>query len=121
MGLKVDVVKQGMGTTNDGNVSRRFFENPEITADITGVNVDLIHRFKIILNTINSSQNIDVGKFHTYCMDTAKLYVQLYDWYYMPITVHKVLIHGSKMVSEAILPIGLFAIFIFESIFLNFI
>lgn len=121
LGLKVDVVKQGMGTTNDGNVSRRFFENPEITADITGVNVDLIHRFKIILNTINSSQNIDVGKFHTYCMDTAKLYVQLYDWYYMPITVHKVLIHGSKMVSEAILPIGLFAIFIFESIFLNFI
>ncbi|XP_039954260.1 uncharacterized protein LOC120770738 [Bactrocera tryoni] len=25
----------------------------------------------------------------------------------MPITVHKVLIHGSKMVSEAILPIGM--------------
>ncbi|XP_036341544.1 uncharacterized protein LOC118750909 [Rhagoletis pomonella] len=40
-------------------------------------------------------------------MDTAKLYVELYGWYYMPITVHKVLIHGSKMVSEAILPIGM--------------
>ena len=68
-------MKQGMRTTNDGNVSRRFFENPEITADITGVNVELIQRFKILLNTINSSKNIDAGKFHTYCMDTAKLYV----------------------------------------------
>ena len=77
---------------------------------------ELIHRFQILLNTINSSKNIDVGKFHTYCMDTAKLYVKLYGWYYMPITAHKVLIHGSKMVSEAILPLGMFAIFIFESI-----
>ena len=34
--------------SNDGNVSRRFFENPEITAGISGVNADSIHRFKII-------------------------------------------------------------------------
>ena len=42
--------KQDMWTTNDGNVSRRFFENPDITVDITGVNADLIQRFKSILN-----------------------------------------------------------------------
>ena len=73
-------MKQGMETTNDGNVSRRFFANPEIRGDITGVNLELIHRFKILLNTINSSKNIDVGKFHRYCMGTAKLYVELYGW-----------------------------------------
>ena len=83
-------------------------------------NADLIHRFTIILNTIIISKNIDVGKFHTHGKDTAKLYVELYGCYYMPITVQKVLIHGSKMVSEA-LPVALFTIFIFESIFLNYV
>lgn len=96
-----------MGSTNDGNTSRRFFENPSITANAIGVDEDLIHRFKIILTTINSSKPIDTGKFHEYCMKTAKLYVELYGWYYMPITVHKVLMHGSQIISEAILPIGL--------------
>lgn len=41
----------------------------------------------------------------------------LYGWYCIPITLHKVLIDGSTMLSEAILPISLFAIFIFESSF----
>ncbi|XP_059218493.1 uncharacterized protein LOC131998140 [Stomoxys calcitrans] len=40
-------------------------------------------------------------------MDTAKLFVDLYGWYYMPVTVHKILVHGSKIIAEAILPIGM--------------
>ncbi|XP_017465416.1 PREDICTED: uncharacterized protein LOC108358524 [Rhagoletis zephyria] len=96
-----------MGSSNNGNTARRLFENPQITADITGVNEQLIHRFKIILSTITCSQAIDAEKFQIYCIDTAKLCIDLYGWYYMPITVHKVLIHGSKIVSEAILPIGM--------------
>ena len=39
-------------------------------------------------------------------METAELYVSLYPWYYMPPTVHKVLIHGAKVIREAIVPIG---------------
>lgn len=35
-GLKIQQVKQGMGTTTDGNTARRFFENPTITAEICG-------------------------------------------------------------------------------------
>ena len=31
LGLKVDVVKQGMGTTNDGNVSRRQIQQLQLT------------------------------------------------------------------------------------------
>ena len=107
MGLKVDCVKQGMGTSNDGNTSRRFFNNPKLTAEITGVDENLIHRFSIILQTINCSYTIDAEKFDTYCKETAELYVQLYSWYYMPNTVHKVLLHGSKIITAAMLPIGM--------------
>lgn len=36
LGLDIDVVKVGSGNTNDGNTARRFFENEEISATITG-------------------------------------------------------------------------------------
>ena len=37
LGLKVDRVKSGgFGNTNDGNMARRFFENPQTTAELTG-------------------------------------------------------------------------------------
>ena len=38
--------------------------------------------------------------------ESAKLFVSLYAWYYMPASVHKVLIHRSAIVSAALLPIG---------------
>lgn len=36
LGLIVDSIKPGYGTTNDGNTARRFFNNPQISAEITG-------------------------------------------------------------------------------------
>lgn len=49
MGLLVDMPKCGFGTTNDGNTARRFFENPELSSNITGVDKQLIYKFGIIL------------------------------------------------------------------------
>lgn len=34
------------------------------------------------------------------------MYVKLYPWYYMPVTVHKILVHGSEIINYAIVPIG---------------
>lgn len=59
MGLKVDTVVQGMGTSNTGNVARRFFKNPEKVSGITGVDVRLIHRCSIILAVISSGHEIN--------------------------------------------------------------
>lgn len=36
LGLNVDKVKPG-GSSNDGNTGRRFFENHEVSAGVTGV------------------------------------------------------------------------------------
>ena len=35
-----------------------------------------------------------------------ELFVSLYNWYPMPPTVHKVLMHGSQFIRRAIVPIG---------------
>ena len=105
MSLIVDVVKQGHGTTN-GNTARRFFDDPEKAANATGVDIRLIKRFSIILQVLTSGYDIDFDKFEKYILDTAKLFVDLYDWYKMPPCVHKVLIHGANIMKVFGLPIG---------------
>ncbi|CAH0563057.1 unnamed protein product [Brassicogethes aeneus] len=107
LGLLVDVVLQGHGTTNDGNTARRFFSNAVKSAEITGIDVNLIIRFDIILKTIASGYDINVDAFRSYTRDTASLYVSLYPWYYMPASVHKILMHGADVIKFSILPIGL--------------
>ena len=109
MGLKVDRVKQSYGNTNDGNTARRIFDNPHLTAEITGVNEEIITRFSTVLKAINSSYAINKIQFHKYCRETAELYVKHYSWYYMPVSVHKILIHGSQIVENFTLPIGEFS------------
>ncbi|XP_046403729.1 uncharacterized protein LOC124169231 [Ischnura elegans] len=106
MGLIVDVPRPGSGNTNDGNSARRFFDSPELAADLTGINVDLIKTFSIILRAVSSGVTLNYIAFSDYCQRTAELYIKLYPWYYMPTTVHKVLLHGSEIAKEAILPLG---------------
>lgn len=107
IGLLIDVVKQGHGSTNDGNTARRFFANPDMTAEITGVSEELIRRFAIILEAISSGYHIDAVKFHEYAQATMQLYLDLYSWYYMPSSIHKVLMHGAAIIeSFGLIPIG---------------
>lgn len=95
LGLTIDITKQGADTSNDGNTAWRFFENPQLTSEITQVNVDLIHRFSIILQVLSCNSKINVKKFEVYAFETAELFVKLYGWYYKPVGVHKILLHGS--------------------------
>lgn len=104
--IRVDEVKTGFGTTNDGNTARRFFSDPELTASITGVDKDLITRFSIILQVLASGHKINCEKFEKYGKDTAALYVKKYPWHYMPTSVHKVLWHGSEVIRSFLVPIG---------------
>lgn len=106
LGIKVDRVVQGMGTSNTGNVARKFFKNPEKVSKITGVDVRLINRFSTILTVISSGHEINYDRFDEYAKETAKLYVQLYNWYRMPPSIHKILIHGSLVIKYALVPIG---------------
>ncbi|BES91384.1 Hypothetical protein NTJ_04193 [Nesidiocoris tenuis] len=106
MGLYVDMVKQGTGTTNDGNTSRRFFSNPALVAEITQVDERLISRLGVILEVICCLSPIDTSKFREYSHETATLATTLYPWYYLPANIHKILFHGTEIIESAALPIG---------------
>lgn len=107
MGLLVDIPKPGFGTTNDGNTARRFFHQPTLASSITGIDEDLIQRFSIILKTMSCGYAVNTAAFAEYAIDTAKKFVELYPWYYMPSSIHKILIHGSDIIKAAVLPIGM--------------
>lgn len=49
---------------------------------------------------INCACPIDGPRFTDYCLETARLYVSLYNWYYMP------LIHGPSIATHGFLPLG---------------
>lgn len=56
--LIVDKPKTGFRSTNDGNTARRFFENPVLSASITGLEIDLISNLAIILKVLASGKKI---------------------------------------------------------------
>jgi hypothetical protein len=104
-GLLVDHAKPGgSGTSKDGDTARRFFRNLEISANITGIDKWLIKNCSVILEAISSGFQLNVQVFKNYALETAQLYVQLYPWYYMPASMHKILIHGTEIIEHALLP-----------------
>lgn len=106
LGLVVDRPKPGYGSTNDGNTARRFFSNPDVSAEITGISKQLIVNFSIILRVIASGLSINTTTFSTLLNSTKQIYLDLYSWYYMPSSVHKVLVHGCNIIEFFDLPIG---------------
>lgn len=106
MGLLVDIPKQGGGNTNDGNSARKFFKDPEKSANIIGIDVELVKRFAIILSTLSSGYSIKTDKFKSYCFETAEIFVTKYPWYRMPVSIHKILIHSADIIDSFPVPIG---------------
>lgn len=109
LNLTVDVVKQGVGTTNTGNVARAFFSEAKIVSNITGINEKIIERLYTVLQIISQRADVNIHKFKDYCIETAHLCTSLYPWYPMPPSVHKVLIHGCDIMQEFPVPIGWFS------------
>lgn len=107
LGLHVDKPRQGGGTSTDGNTARVLFQHAEEVAEITGVNYQLISRLHTILKVMSSGHKINATKFQTFCSKTAAVFVMNYPWYYMPTTLHKILIHGSSIIENSEIAIGL--------------
>ena len=106
LSLLVDQPKVGHGNTNDGNTARRAFENPELFSDITGVNLDVIKDLKTVLIAVCSGYHLHNENFQAFCDKTLELIVRHYDWYVIPPTVHKLLMHGNEIAANLELPIG---------------
>jgi len=83
-----------------------FLEMLYYQQKLPDLNVELISRFEVILATIPSGFHINISAFEKYAMDTAKLYIEYYNWYYMPASVHKILLHDADVIKHSLLPIG---------------
>lgn len=106
LGLIIDTPLQGFGSSNDGNTARRFFEDPETTSSITGLDKNLLKRFKVILAVINSKKPINVAKFKLFANETKDIILTMYSWRPMTPTVHKVLAHAKEIIENSMLPLG---------------
>lgn len=108
LGLIIDRPKPGYSSTNDGNTARRFFKNSALSAEITGINQQLIINLGVILQAISSSHTIDLEKFKIFCFETKNIYLNLYSWYVIPVTLHKIFYHNTDIIRNCIVPTGQF-------------
>ncbi|KAF0313705.1 hypothetical protein FJT64_015838 [Amphibalanus amphitrite] len=107
LGLRVDEPRTGgAGNSNDGNTARRAFQSAKEFAACTGVDERLVRRVHVILQAVSSFYTVNSAALADYCRQTAELYVELYGWYYMPVTLHKLLMHSATVVEWCLLPIG---------------
>lgn len=91
----------GRGRTALSDTNRQTF------ADILGIEKWLVDDLHTILVALSSGLDIDSQKFKVFCHDLAVKYVKQYNWFYMSVTVHKILIHGANIIEAISLPIGM--------------
>ncbi|GAB0100724.1 uncharacterized protein DMENIID0001_168090 [Sergentomyia squamirostris] len=104
--IRVDEPLQGSANTNSGNTNRTFFRNSSYVTEITGLIEILISRFQTIIEAISCDQPVDAKKFDSYARETAHLYIQLYSWLPMALTMHNILLHDGKVIEYFIVLIG---------------
>ena len=109
LNLVVDSPRVGAGNSNDGNTARKSFQHSDIFSKITGVNKMLIDMLYCILQVLSSNREIDVQLFEFYCLRTARKIVELYPWYKIPSSLHKILIHGGTVIKRHLYPIGIYS------------
>jgi len=78
-----------------------------LSAEITGVNENLKRRLGVILRSMASGYAINIDSIRKYALQTAKMFVSEYPWYYMPTSVHRILLQGADVIECVPLPIGM--------------
>jgi len=53
-----------------------------------------------------SGYKINAAKFGEYALDTARKLISLYPWYYLPPSIHKILVHAPDVINYALVSIG---------------
>ena len=107
LNLRISEPLPSGGNSNDGNTARSFFKEWETVACITGLNKQLLKMFGVLLMAINSKAEISVLEYQNYSEKTLNLSMNLYGWYVLTPTVHKLLVHGGAIIKHVSLPIGM--------------
>lgn len=97
----MEAVTQMMGT------ARRAFAKPDELSEYLGLDKQLMRNFKTILIALSCNLPIDPSRFDALCKSTANIFVNTYPWFNMPVSMHKILMHGADVIINTILPIGM--------------
>lgn len=104
---RVDVPKQGGGgSSTTGSMCRKLLSEPKKLALALGLDEKLVKYLAAIVVIINSIEQVDIADFDKLCEVTFKMYVNLYSWYPMPATLHKILVHSTRIMASLPLSTG---------------
>jgi hypothetical protein len=106
IGVVIDRFIPGRGSSNTGNVARKFFRHHATVSRITEVDHECIQRLYHIMILLTGTRKINLENFTAYTKATAEKFVSLYPWCYMPVSVHKLLVHSPAVCRQMPLPIG---------------
>ena len=109
LGVRVDQVIQGKGTTNTGNLARRCFEEPEKFANALELDETLVSNLALILRAYRCKKELNLKEMKKFSRDTYDLHYSLYSWAQMNPSMHKLLIHGCDIVRQFPMPIAFYA------------
>ena len=98
--------KQRSGDSITGNVARDCFSRSQDFAEATGLRLDLIDNFLLILVLLNTKSAVDVDKFEKLCDETSRLIETHYGWACISPYVHRILEHGPAIMREFPVPLG---------------
>lgn len=107
--VRVDGVKHGCGTSLNGNSARTCFRDPSALAQVLGISTDLVKRLSFVLLAFKRKQGVNLDILQKYCIDTYKLFFELYPWAKMNPSVHKMLRHGVAIARNFPLSLAYFA------------
>ena len=110
----VSIVKQGKGNSNTGNIAQRFFENPNVTSEITDLSESLISRMATLLNIINSVSTCHSPEEYREASKVLfdQIVEEIGEYGNMSPTVHRYLVHGHVFLDWAKqlkIPLGRFS------------
>ena len=89
---------QGHGNSNNENISRRFFEIFEKSAEILQLNQRLLEQLKNFLNKINSK--VAIESHLKLCCEANDRIIKEYPSWKLSSTVHKVLVHSTYAIKK---------------------
>nr|XP_047142895.1 uncharacterized protein LOC124817133 [Hydra vulgaris] len=99
LNIRVSFVRKGCGTTNTGNVARKFFNNPIVTGKILNLDIRMIKLFRDLLIDINrTTTRPDIKVFkqkseHLFALITNDKFLKTIP---MSQPVHRVIVHGTS-------------------------
>ena len=108
VGIEVFKVKQGCGSSNDGNTARRFFRHPE-TPHILGIEREIVESLRDLVEMLN---NPKVFPDHIEYQSKAEVLHEMlssdeYSKFQIAQSVHRLIMHGSTYIRSFNLPLGM--------------